>query len=271
MASAFVIAGFVPCGPKHKKALVEFSSLWYDSPHSLRGIQMFTKNFRVRMRRWHRWMGVVIGVQLLFWVASGAYFAWFSEDFIKGQDRSAKFTPSVLQVQALAPLSLLKLPENFQTTALQVESTPRGEVYRLQDSEGKKLFFDGRTGASLEVLDSTEALRLALTQEKTAKAQNIVLLNEPIEEYKGQVPVYQILLDDGRSTHLYADPYTGKVITRRNTYWRIYDFLWMLHILDFKERDDHNNAIIRGLSLAALGVIASGYFLFFFGKAPRRI
>ena len=97
------------------------------------------------------------------------------------------------------------------------------------------------------------------------------MINEQVPEFKGPVPVHQIKLKDGRRSKLYVDPFTGKILARRNQYWRIYDFLWMLHIMDFKEREDFNNVFLKVLSLGALGIIFSGYFLFGFRKIPARI
>jgi hypothetical protein len=37
---------------------------------------------------------------------------------------------------------------------------------------------------------------------------------------------------------------TGAVIVRRSTLWRTFDFLWSLHIMDFKNHNDHNNWLL---------------------------
>jgi uncharacterized iron-regulated membrane protein len=114
-------------------------------------------------------------------------------------------------------------------------------------------------------------MQLAEMQEQEAEATEAVLIEEELSEFRGgPLPVYQVSLNDWRDTRLYADAYTGKVLARRNRFWRVYDFFWMLHIMDFKNRTDMNNYFLKVLSLGALGIVLSGYFLFAFGKmAPR--
>lgn len=232
---------------------------------------MFSKAFRVRMRRIHRWAGITIGIQLLLWVVSGAYFAWISMDFIKGEDKTKEFDPATLSLASVVPLSSLTFPKDFQLTSIHLESTPRGMTYRAVGQDGKKLYFSPTTGAPLDILSVDAVLPLAALQEQDAAASDAILIVDKIREFNGPLPVYQIpLTHDGRQTRLYVDPYTGRVLARRNRFWRVYDFLWMLHIMDFKERTDTNNILLKSLSLGALGVILTGYFLVAFGKMPVR-
>lgn len=233
---------------------------------------MFSKAFRITLRRLHRWAGVIIGIQLFVWVISGAYFAWVSIDFIKGEDKAQKPNLSTLTLGSVAPISSLSIPNEFEPVSLFLENTPRGLSYRAANASGKRLYFDGLTGAPLEVLSSDSVIPLAVMQEQKAKAREAILIEEELSEFRGgPLPVYQVLLNDWRETRLYADAYTGKVLARRNRFWRVYDFFWMLHIMDFKSRTDMNNYFLKVLSLGALFIVLSGYFLFAFGKMPARI
>lgn len=41
-------------------------------------------------RRWHRRLGVIVGIQFLFWTISGTYFAWFHIENVRGNhDKNA--------------------------------------------------------------------------------------------------------------------------------------------------------------------------------------
>ena len=232
---------------------------------------MFSKAFRITLRRVHRWAGVIIGIQLFAWVISGAYFAWVSIDFIKGEDKAKKMNLASLALGSAAPVSSLSIPNDFQPVSLFLENTPRGPAYRAANASGKRLYFDGLTGAPLEVLPANAVISLAVMQEQKAKAQEAILIEEELSEFRGgPLPIYQVSLNDWRQTRLYADAYTGKVLARRNRFWRVYDFFWMLHIMDFKSRTDMNNYFLKILSLGAFGIVLSGYFLFALGKMPAR-
>ena len=76
--------------------------------------------------------------------------------------------------------------------------------------------------------------------------------------------------DDAGSTAFYVSPDDGSLITRRHTYWRIFDFAWMLHIMDYEERADVNNTLLR--ISAGLGLVLSvlGMWLLFFSFRRRR-
>jgi hypothetical protein len=60
-------------------------------------------------------------------------------------------------------------------------------------------------------------------------------------------------MSDG--THIYVDAGTGAILATRTRWWRIYDLMWGLHIMDLSGREDtHHPWLIgfAGLSLAAL-------------------
>ena len=52
------------------------------------------------------------------------------------------------------------------------------------------------------------------------------------------------------------------VTSHRNRTWRVFDFFWMLHTMDYRGRDDFNHALIKFVSLAAISLAISGYLLF---------
>jgi len=56
----------------------------------------------------------------------------------------------------------------------------------------------------------------------------------------------------------------GLVTARRNKTWRVFDFLWMFHIMDYEDRDDINNLLLRVLSIFGLATVISGYLLWGF-------
>ena len=75
------------------------------------------------------------------------------------------------------------------------------------------------------------------------------------------LPAYRVALADAAGTVVYVDATTGDVTARRNDRWRTYDFLWSLHIMDYRGREDFNHLLIRGAALLALGTVLSGIVL----------
>jgi hypothetical protein len=232
---------------------------------------MFSKAARVRLRKFHRWASVLIGIQLLIWVSSGIYFSWLPIEVVKDEDRKVAASPSALPMDRVVAPQSLPLPDGFQVKSLRLDSTPAGLQYRLESTEGRVQVFDALSGQAARFLSPGQLSDLAMRQMQSQdKPTEVNFLETPPADYKGPVPVFQVVLDDFRETRIYTDPWSGLVIVRRNMFWRIYDFLWMLHIMDFEERENFNNPWIKILSLAALLVVMSGYFLFFLGRSPRK-
>ncbi len=78
-----------------------------------------------------------------------------------------------------------------------------------------------------------------------------------------RLPLWRVDFADRFSTSFYIDPYTGALATRRHQYWRIFDFLWMLHIMDYSDREDFNNPLIIFVALIAIWLGISGFILLF--------
>jgi hypothetical protein len=67
--------------------------------------------------------------------------------------------------------------------------------------------------------------------------------------------------DHPSNTRVYVSVDRGLVTARRNQTWRVFDFLWMFHIMDYEARDDINNLLLRLLSIFGLATVISGYLL----------
>src|SRR3546814_1326942 len=51
-----------------------------------------------------------------------------------------------------------------------------------------------------------------------------------------EAPIWRVPFEDGEGTTLYVSGQDGRVLERRNDTWRIFDFVWMLHIMDYTGR-----------------------------------
>jgi hypothetical protein len=59
-------------------------------------------------------------------------------------------------------------------------------------------------------------------------------------------------MDDG--TNFYVDANSGEVVARRTSWWRFYDWMWGLHIMDLKTREDAHNPLTILFAIAALAM-----------------
>ncbi|GIT36778.1 MAG: hypothetical protein Ct9H300mP6_06460 [Gammaproteobacteria bacterium] len=63
---------------------------------------------------------------------------------------------------------------------------------------------------------------------------------------------------------VYVDPNTGEIAAIRTRLWRTFDFLWSLHIMDYRERDDFSHWLIRIFAFIGLMTIVSGMLLWYY-------
>jgi hypothetical protein len=70
------------------------------------------------------------------------------------------------------------------------------------------------------------------------------------------------------SLRVYVDPRSGDIAAIRNTAWRAWDFLWMLHIMDYDDRDDIGTWLLKLFSVLALTTAIAGIALY--ALIPRR-
>ena len=94
------------------------------------------------------------------------------------------------------------------------------------------------------------------------RATRVERVTEGSPEYRGALPAWRVDFDDGANRSLYVAADTGAVAARRSTLWRTFDFLWSLHIMDFKEHEDFNTPLLIVATALGLIVIVTGFVMF---------
>ncbi len=225
-------------------------------------------NTPVVIRKSHKWITLIIGIQALLWMLSGAYMATVDIDFIHG-DSLVRNTNELLTIgeQSLYPMNdvLGRFPD---ATAVDVVSR-EGSPYYVISSAGETYLLDATNGVQRSPL--TRESIVSLAGHYYAGDGGIVSVNllsdpatKPSEIQTRPLPLWQVNFDDGINTAFYLSPSTGELITRRHTFWRAYDFLWMFHIMDYEDRSDINNNLLRVAASVGLIMAVSGIWLLIF-------
>ena len=217
------------------------------------------------LRKWHRRLGVVIGVQLFFWTLGGAYFSWFHIDEVRGTRDRKPAAQKTLTAQFNFPLDSALSRVSHPVHRIEATIWQLRPVYLLYETMDNVTMMDAQTGHILSPISQAQAIAIARQDFKPhVPIKDVALVTEKGGEYKGPIPAYRIAFDYWKGTHVYVHANTGRVTAHRNSIWRGFDFLWMLHILDFKERENFNNWVLRIASLLGLITIFSGYGLWAF-------
>lgn len=217
------------------------------------------RNFWKYLTRVHRWAGLVLGVQITLWFASGFFMSFFDINTVRGRHIAEK-QDAVLTVEAdmIAPQTLFHEGELHSVSLRAVLGEP---LYVLSGDAGED-YIHARTGEPWKALGETSIRLAAQTYYKGEGeiASTRKLDIAPIE-YRGPLPVWQVTFNDGPATRLYLDPNTAELKSVRTRLWRAFDFMWMLHIMDYKGRDNINTWWLKLFSGAALLFAFSGVAL----------
>jgi hypothetical protein len=212
-------------------------------------------------RRLHKWLGLLVGIQALLWMASGVYMTAISIDIIHGGHLSHVERPAVTAKAVSVQPSQLAA-EFPGMTGFRLKHLLGKPVYEVNHGGGAALV-DAASGKRLDPLGLEPARKLALAAyQGEGRLGEIRLLQQlPREVATRKAPLWRADFDDQSGSSLYVSPSTGEVVAQRHTLWRVYDFLWMLHIMDYDKRADVNNTLLRAASVAGTLFALSGLWL----------
>ncbi len=201
-----------------------------------------------QVRTWHRWLSIVVGLQLLLWTLSGLVMTWVPIAEVRGEHLVAELDsaewPGEHAPPALTPPALLPTG----TTQLRLARLRARWVWHALDSGSATLaLWDATDGSAMtpmtEEQASVQAQRLFAGDGQVSSTQ---WTTEAPLEYRGQpVPVWRVQFDDEEQSALYLDPLTGELRKLRTDTWRRFDFFWMLHIMDYEQRTDFNHPLLQ--------------------------
>lgn len=221
------------------------------------------------VRRCHKWIALVIGVQALLWMASGVYMTVVPISIIHGDHLThATGDPLATSARRIDSRELMHLYPGI--TSFRLKSLLGREVFEIERG-GKTELIEALNGKPVGMLDANAAR--ALANESFHGEESIVkieLLTEPPGEVgKRPAPIWAVHYGDFGKTTLYFSPHSGELLARRHELWRWFDFLFMLHIMDYEERSDVNNTLLRAASIGGLLFALSGLWLLFFSFSRR--
>ncbi len=213
------------------------------------------------VQRIHLWAGLILGVQVLLWMASGVVMSWFPIELVRGENAAFISPPIELEAQAYASPGGI-IAQAPGATSVELKRFLGRTVYLASNAGGAMAMFDASTGERLTPLKEGDARRIAKQDfVGDGKIISARLINFPPQEYRRETPVWRVDFDDKRNTRLYISPASGDVRARRNDVWRLYDFFWMLHIMDYEERENFNNPLVMTAAAAGFVFALSGLII----------
>lgn len=217
--------------------------------------------FRAIVQRVHLWAGLILGIQVLLWMASGVVMSVFPIELVRGETSAYSAPPAVLEPATYAsPGGILAQADG--ATSVELKHFLGRPVYATRGPGAAAGLFDAATGERLSPL-SEQLARRAAQQDYLGDGEIVsaTLMSFPPQEYRGPTPVWRIDYNDRFNTRLYISPSNGEVRARRNDIWRVYDFFWMLHIMDYENRENFNNPLVITAAIAGFIFALSGMII----------
>ena len=209
------------------------------------------------VRNTHKYLSFFISIQLLLWTISGIYFAFNKIENVRGEQYRAQTSSDY----------------NFNKIEFEI---PNAESVNVKKRLGKTIIaastkngmrYFNEEGGALQKISFDEAKQLVSKQTslKPMAVEEIYTL-EKGSEYRGrELPLYKVVTRNANDNEInaYLNIYTGEVVAIRSAQWRIWDLMWGFHIMDWQERDNIDNLLLKIFSILALVSSISGILLFF--------
>lgn len=203
---------------------------------------------RKSLRRWHIWLGWIVGIPILLWVLTGLVMVARPIEEVRGTHLLAEAPPVRLEsAPVLPPVEGVPLA----SLSLQQGATGPRWVARLPD--GTTRMADPATGQWLPPVSAVGAAREVTSRYTGSAGVASVSLTDPEDpplDLRRPIPAWQVRMSDG--TNFYVDSRSGEIVATRTRFWRVFDLMWGLHIMDLKTREDTHNPLVIGFAIVAL-------------------
>jgi uncharacterized iron-regulated membrane protein len=213
------------------------------------------------LRRLHKWIGLLIGLQLVLWTLSGAVMSILDHHEVQGGTVAEPVLVPLPVSSAWAAIRATRVNEPI--TALAARPLLDRYVFEITTPQESSLI-DAANGAAV-VIDGALARKIALaahpTQAPVRSVAQLGSLELAVREHA--LPIWRVDFEDESNSSYYVSAATGKLLERRNDTWRWFDFFWMLHNMDYVNRTSFNHPYIVVAGICAFWLALSGVLLLF--------
>ena len=209
------------------------------------------------VRNTHKYLSFFISIQLLLWTISGIYFAFNKIENVRGEQYRLQ-SPSNYSFKNIE----FEIPE---ATSAVVKKRLDKTIIAASTKAGMRYFDEA--GDPLKKISFDEAKKIVV-KNTLLKPIAVEEINESKKgsEYRGrQLPIYKVITHNANNKEInaYLNIFSGDIVAIRSAQWRIWDLMWGFHIMDWQERDNIDNILLKIFSVLALISSLSGILLFF--------
>ncbi|MES2338409.1 MAG: PepSY domain-containing protein [Pseudomonadota bacterium] len=222
--------------------------------------------------RAHKWLAIVVGAQLLLWFASGALMSFLPIDRVHGDHLVDRTTVLPLNPEVrLAASSEYLRSVGAPVQSITIRMLGSKPVAEIVTANGVTLV-DAVTASRLPRLDESLAETIARDAWRGTgrPATSVTLVTNASAEYRGPLPAWRVAFADADATRVFIPASTGRIAAVRTGTWRLYDFFWGLHIMDWKNHENFNTPWLLSFALGGIVLWLGGAVLLYMRWPVRR-
>lgn len=228
-----------------------------------------------RFAKWHIWLGWLVGFPILMWTVTGLVMVWHPIEHVRGSHLRVESEQALLPAESPEPI-VAPFNASKRYAEMRLAMQDDRPVWYLTDSGGnlERVAADG-PGEPLPVIDEAYIREAAARQivggDNPVAIEQFSAEQSPFD-FRRPIPSWRVTLEDG--AHIYFDARTGELAAVRTRWWRVFDFMWGLHIMDLQTRELDQQSPFNYAMLvifAALAVIGAllGTILMFRRRKAR--
>lgn len=217
------------------------------------------KGWRYWSRFFHKWLSLLLGAQVFLWFLSGTVMSFLPIEQVRGKHLLKETSQSNFELGGL--FSLSKIDTGSPISSVELKARINEPIY-IFHYESSKEIYSATTGERIPSLTEYEISELVGKRlNTTAPPVEVSLRTSETREFKGELPVWRLDYEYPETFSIYASPLSGDILAIRNDKWRIFDFFWMLHIMDYVTRENINSPWLVVLAGLSLFLTVTGFFL----------
>src|SRR5690606_39041157 len=160
----------------------------------------------------HKWLALLVGVQIVLWVVSGLFFSLIPIQQIRSEHliRPAAEAQTI-DTATLATLASVRGDQGEAPTKITIEQSSGGPVILAGFAEGRSILCDAVALQRLAPVRPAQASAIARAPvERTAPPIGATLVTAETAEYRGALPAWRVQFPDG-GLSVYVAQNTGAV------------------------------------------------------------
>ena len=189
----------------------------------------------------------------------------FDIDYIHGDslviNHQTKIVPNDIQY------SLKSLLNDYpQADQISVGTFINQNVYRFSVA-GKKLLIDATSGRLLSPLSKQSAQAAArhyYSGDGQIRETELLIDNPPFELNPRTLPAWRVNFENFGSPSIYVSAQSGQLVGKRHEFWRLFDWMFRFHIMDYGDAGEIDNMLLFWITLTGILACVFGLILVYF-------